>query len=79
MADLRSTSTLSDNSQISDPHFSFIWDLTFDGTLIAYSGTDPGKNVNVWSYNVKKKTYVIEQDDRNTLWSDHQGSSHVYY
>ena len=48
-----------------------------DGTLIAYSGTDPDKNVNVWSFNVKKKTYVIEQDDRNPPWSDQQGPSHV--
>ena len=29
MADSRSTSTLSDNSQISDPQFSFIWDHNF--------------------------------------------------
>ena len=50
-----------------------------DGTLIAHSGTNPDKDVNVWSYNVKTKTYVIEQDDRNPLWSDQQGSSHVYY
>lgn len=144
MADSRSTSTSSDNSQISDPQFSFILDHNFqesnflntiqvespvsssnfefnllstmssdnesaspapnlltweestklptsevacpqvgglmkqnDGTIIAFSGTDPDKKVNVWSYNVSKKTYVIEQDDRNPLWSDQQGPSHV--
>ena len=48
-----------------------------DGTLLAFSGTDPDKKVNVWSYNADKDTYVIEQDDRNPLWTDQQGPSHV--
>lgn len=30
-----------------------------DGTLLAFSGTDPDKKVNVWSYNADKDTYVI--------------------
>ena len=48
-----------------------------DGTLLAFSGTDPDKKVNVRSYNADKDTYVIEQDDRNPLWTDQQGPSHV--
>ena len=48
-----------------------------DGTLLAFSGTDPDKKVNVWSYDADKNTYVIEQDARNPNWTDQQGPSHV--
>ena len=49
--------------------------LTEDDKVIAFVGTDPDAKVNVWSYDLTKKKYVINKSNQNKKLPHQQGTT----